>query len=199
MASIENSLRAPILAVLPVTQDPSLGGIVLRFRRRLGNGNQDSAVGRVAVLEGPNTAYVEAIRGLRTSLLQSQSAAPPKTILITSAGEQEGKSTLSLNLAAALVLNGSRVLLVDGDMRSSGLSGYMGFVRKEGVLAGYQNGGLSDALSGFGEPAVITPFSELPNLSAILAGSAPKYPAELLGSRRMQAWSAAGLRTTITC
>ena len=45
-----------------------------------------------------------------------------------------------------------------------------------------------------GEPAVITPFSELPNLSAILAGSDPKYPAELLGSKRMQAlvgsWSA---------
>jgi polysaccharide biosynthesis transport protein len=190
MAAVENSLRAPVLAVLPMTQDPSpgaLGGIVARVRRRLGNGNQDSAVGRVAILDGPNTAYVEAIRGLRTSLLQTRNGPPPKTILITSAGEQEGKSTLSLNLAAALVLNGSRVLLVDGDMRSSGLSSYMGFERKEGVLTGCQKSGLSDALSGPGEPAVITPFSELPNLSALPAGADRRYPAELLGSKRMQA------------
>jgi succinoglycan biosynthesis transport protein ExoP len=192
METIESSLRAPILAVLPITQEnPSswaLSGIVSKFRRRLSNGNQDAMAGKVAVLDGPNTAYVEAIRGLRTSLLHTQNGPPPKTILITSAGEQEGKSTLSLNLAAALVLNGSRVLLVDGDMRSSGLSGYMGFGRKEGVLTGNQKSGLSEALSGLGEPAVITPFSDLPNLSALPAGADPKYPAELLGSKRMQAF-----------
>ena len=194
METIENSLRAPILAVLPMTQAPSSGGIVSKFRQRLGNGNRDFAVGRVAVLDGPNTAYVEAIRGLRTSLLQTQNGPPPKTILITSAGEREGKSTLSLNLAAALVLNGSRVLLVDGDMRSSGLSGYMEFGRKEGVSAGHQKSGLSDTLSGPGEAAVITPFSKLPNLSALPAGLDPRFPAELLGSKRMKAlverWSA---------
>jgi succinoglycan biosynthesis transport protein ExoP len=192
METIESSLRAPILAVLPITQEnPSswaLSGIVSKFRRRLSNGNQDATAGKVAVLDGPNTAYVEAIRGLRTSLLHTQNGPPPKTILITSAGEQEGKSTLSLNLAAALVLNGSRVLLVDGDMRSSGLSDYMGFGRKEGVLTGNQKSGLSEALSGLGEPAVITPFSDLPNLSALPAGADPKYPAELLGSKRMQAF-----------
>jgi capsular exopolysaccharide synthesis family protein len=191
METIESSLRVPILAVLPMTQDnPSswvLGGIVLRFRRRIGNGNQDAVAARVAVLDGPNTAYVEAIRGLRTSLLHTQNGPPPKTILITSAGEQEGKSTLSLNLASALVLNGARVLLVDGDMRSSGLSGYMGFDRKEGIMTGHQKSGLSEALSGPGEPAVITPFSDLPNLSALPAGADPRYPAELLGTKRMQA------------
>lgn len=194
MATIENSLRAPILAVLPMTQDPSSRGFVSKFRRTLGNGKQDSTAGGVAVLAGPNTAYVEAIRGLRTSLLQSQNDPPAKTILITSAGEREGKSTLSLNLAAAFVLNGSRVLLVDGDMRSSGLSGYVGFKRTEGVLAGRQKSGLSDALSGWCSPAVITPFTELPNLSVLPAGSDPKYPAELLGSELMQvfvrSWSA---------
>jgi succinoglycan biosynthesis transport protein ExoP len=194
MTSIENSLQGPILAVLPMTQTPSSGGMVLKFRRKLGNVNQDPTVGRIAVLDGPNTAYVEAIRGLRTELLQTRSGSPPKTILITSAGEREGKSTLSLNLAAALVLNGSRVLLVDGDMRSSDLSDYMRFERKGGVLAGHQKSGLSDALSGSDEPAVITPFPELPNLSGLPAGSNPRYPAELLGSKRMQAlvgsWSA---------
>jgi Mrp family chromosome partitioning ATPase len=47
--------------------------------------------------------------------------------------------------------------------------------------------GLSDALSGSGEPAVITPFRQLPKLSVLSAGPIPSYPAEMLGSGRMQA------------
>jgi polysaccharide biosynthesis transport protein len=190
MATIENALRTPILAALPMTQGRTslgaLGGIISMLRRRLRNGNQETEVGRVAVLNGPNTAYVEALRGLRTSLLLPRNGPPPKTILITSAAEKEGKSTLSLNLAAAMVLNGARVLLVDADMRSAGLSGYMGFERRVHGLTDPQARGLSDALSGDAEPAVVTPFSELPRLSALPAGTDPTYPAELLGSERME-------------
>jgi capsular exopolysaccharide synthesis family protein len=198
IATIETALHAPILAVLPMTQTNAspgaLGGIASKVRRRLANRNQDTEAGRVAVLDGPNTAYVEALRGLRTSLLLPRDGAPPKTILITGAAEKEGKSTLSLNLAAVLVLNGSRVLLIDGDLRSAGLSGYMGFERQQFGLIEYETSGLSDVLSSSREPAVITPFPELPKLSALPAGSSPTYPAELLGSMRMtnlvKAWSA---------
>ena len=123
-----------------------------KIRRSSRASNQDLKQARLAVLDGPNTAYVEALRGLRTSLLLSRDGAPSKTILITSAAEKEGKSTLSLNLAAVLALNGSRVLLVDADMRSAGLSGYMGFARQTTGLIEYEPCGLSDALSGSGEP-----------------------------------------------
>jgi capsular exopolysaccharide synthesis family protein len=190
LATIENLLRTPILAALPMTQGSislaAMGGITSVFRRRLGSGNQQGEVARVEVLNGPNSAYVEALRGLRTSLLLPRHGTPPKTILITSAAEQEGKSTLSLNLAAAMVLNGSKVLLVDGDMRSAGLSGYMGFERRVHGLSDPQAHGLSDALSGTAEPVVVTPFSDLPRLSALPAGTDTNYPAELLGSERMQ-------------
>ena len=178
MATIENALRTKILAVLPTIQPT-------KMRRRLASGSQESGVAKLALLDGPNTAYVEAIRGLRTSLLLSRDGAPPRTILITSAAEREGKSTVSLNLAAALALNGSRVLLVDGDMRSAGLSGYMGFARQTGLVE-YAANGLSEALSGSVEPAIITPFPDFPKLSALPAGSAPIYPSELLGSERMR-------------
>jgi len=190
IAAIENALDTPVLAILPMaranTHPAILGGIASKARRRLATGNQDSVVKRVAVLDGPNSAYVEALRGLRTSLLLPKTGAPTKTILITSPAEREGKSTLSLNLAAALVLNGSRVLLVDGDMRSAGLSRYMGFERKASSLLDLGKNGLSNALSAFDEPAIVTPFPELPRLSALPAGSNPRYPAELLGSDRMQ-------------
>jgi capsular exopolysaccharide synthesis family protein len=172
--TIERTLNTPIRAILPTMQAPP------KASRSL-TASTDSS--RVAVLRGPNTAYVEALRGLRTSLLQSGNGLPPKTILITSASEKEGKSTLSLNLAALLVLNGSRVLLIDGDMRSAGLSGYMGFERQTGTS---QTRGLSDALSNTDEPNVLTPFNQMPNLSVIPAGSTPTYPAELLGSERMR-------------
>jgi polysaccharide biosynthesis transport protein len=172
MATVESALHTKILAVLPLIQPT-------KVRRRLLSNNQDPEAARFALLDGPNTAYVEALRGLRTSLLLSRGKAAPKAILITSAAEREGKSTMSLNLAAVLALNGSRVLLVDADLRSAGLSRYMGIAR--------ESGGLSEALSGSGEPAVITPFPQFPGLSALPAGSAPTYPAEMLGSERMRA------------
>lgn len=190
IVTIENALHAPILAVLPMTRAGAaagtLGGMIPNLRRRLTSGNRDAEAGKLAVLDGPNTAYVEALRGLRTSLLLPRNGVPSKTILITSAVEKEGKSTLSLNLAASLALNGSRVLLVDGDMRIGGLSGYMGFERQMPGLTVYEESGLSDALSGYDDPAVIRPFPELPQLWALPAGSRTTSPAELLGSERMR-------------
>jgi succinoglycan biosynthesis transport protein ExoP len=179
IATIENALQTKILAVLPMVQPA-------KVRRRLASGSQESGVAKLALLDGPNTAYIEAIRGLRTSLLLSRYGAAAKTILITSAAEKEGKSTLSLNLAAILALNGSRVLLVDADLRSAGLSGYMGFARQAGGLIENGPAGLSEALSGPGDPAVIKPFDEFPNLSVLPAGSTPTYPSELLGTERMR-------------
>jgi succinoglycan biosynthesis transport protein ExoP len=187
IVSIEALLQAPVMAVLPMIQRRalSLGGVSSKVRPRLPNGNQTAEASRIAVLDGPNTAYVEALRGLRTSLLNPRKGEAPRTILITSATEQEGKSTLSLNLAAALVLNGSRVLVVDGDLRIAGLSSYMGYERKTSGLFSRDVHGLSEALSTPDDPQILTPFAELPDLSALPAGSAPKYPAELLGRERL--------------
>lgn len=176
MATIERALQTPILAILPVTHGTTRADRALAADAHDGSG--------VAVLSGPRSAYGEALRGLRTSLLLSHGSAP-KTILLTSAAEKEGKSTTSLNLAALLVLNGSRVLLVDADMRSAGLSGYMGFERGSSS-SGRQIMGLSDALLGIAEPNILTPFSQIPNLSVLCAGSVPTYPSELLGSVRMR-------------
>ena len=199
IATIERALQTQVLAVLPMSRVNTSPALLGRLRRkalpRLGRGSHDSEVGRVEVLGGPNTAYVEALRGLRMSLQLPRNGAPPKTILITSAGDREGKSTLSLNLAAVLVLNGARVLLVDGDLRSAGLSGYMGLDGQTSSTTEKERNGLSDMLQGSGEAALMTPFRDLPGLSALPAGSSPTYPSELLGSERMQGlikdWSAA--------
>ena len=192
MATIEHALHTNILGVLPLA--PTISGengqnrFGLNIRRRFAEKIAQGENSKLVILEGSNTAYGEALRALRTSLLNPAEGPAPKTILITSASEQEGKSTLSLNLAAALALTRSRILLIDADMRSAGLSAYMGFERRPSGLMDHNVSGLSDALAGNGEPAILAPFPELPSLFVLPAGPVPTYPAELLGSDRMKSF-----------
>ncbi len=67
--------------------------------------------------------YAEAFRNIRSSILfKNWQGSPPRTILVTSAVPNEGKTTITSNLAVTLALGGSRVLLVDGDLRRGGVS-----------------------------------------------------------------------------
>jgi Mrp family chromosome partitioning ATPase/uncharacterized protein involved in exopolysaccharide biosynthesis len=67
-------------------------------------------------------AFAESFRNIRSWVLFScEKAKQPRLILVTSAVPSEGKSTVSANLALTLALSGSRVLLVDGDLRRAGL------------------------------------------------------------------------------
>lgn len=67
--------------------------------------------------------YAEAFRNIRSSILfKNWQGRPPKTILVTSAVPNEGKTTVTSNLAVTMALGGSRVLLVDCDLRRGGVS-----------------------------------------------------------------------------
>jgi capsular exopolysaccharide synthesis family protein len=192
MELIEQSLNTPLLGVIP---SAALSGwrrgselSPTKRAKRLANGVSILSPSDVAVLgpEASNTAFSESLRSLRTALLLSRSSAPPKVILITSAAENEGKTTISLHLAAALVRNHSTVLLVEADMRCPTLS-----VR----LSISSDRGLSNMLSGDQENLEVRPFADLPDLAIIPSGPTPPYPSELLGSSRMKEliaqWSAA--------
>ncbi|MFQ3671032.1 MAG: polysaccharide biosynthesis tyrosine autokinase, partial [Verrucomicrobiia bacterium] len=62
--------------------------------------------------------YSEAIRNIRSALLfMPHGGSPPKTLMVASAIPGEGKSTVAANLAITMALSGSKVLLVDGDLR----------------------------------------------------------------------------------
>lgn len=130
-----------------------------------------------SILENPSSQLAEAFRALRTSLLLSNVDSPPKTILVTSALPQEGKSTTSMNLAIALVQQGSRVLLIDGDLRRPTLHSRLKITSPTltGVLATRN-----------GDRPKITQHPDVPGLFFLPAGSKPPFPAEALASERMK-------------
>ncbi|WP_236545118.1 GumC family protein [Tropicimonas marinistellae] len=78
------------------------------------------------LVEKRNSAAAEAVRNLRTSILQSNIDTPPKIILLTSAVPSEGKTTLTLALANNFSGMGLRVLVVEGDIRRRVFGQYLG-------------------------------------------------------------------------
>jgi len=157
---------------------PSLG-LVPRFAARERPSRTALVLGLPEVRAGVGACVwtspegIEAFRSLRTSILLSASPAP-RLILITSSVGGEGKTTTAVNLGAALASLGSKVVVVDCDLRrprihrSMGVENSPGFVQ---CLTGALN--LVDA---------IIPAPGVSNLDIIPCGPTPPNPAELLSS-----------------
>lgn len=122
--------------------------------------------------------FAEAIRVFRTSIQLSSTSKESRVIAVTSCQPGEGKSTLSMNLAAALAQGGKTVVLVDTDMRRPSVYWRLGLSDKKG---------LSEFLTGL-EPidAVIQTHKTLSTLDVIPSGICPPLPADLLGSDQMK-------------
>lgn len=181
---LDNSVRTPEQAQA-ISGLPSLGMIPLGSRiatefekkPRLASGTSKEAVELVTQTR-PQSRMAESYRALRTSLLLTSAGTPPKTILVTSALPQEGKTTTSINCAVVLAQKGSRVLLIDADLRRPGVHKTLGM----GPCAG-----LSNVLTGSAtlQQAVVRS-GILPSLFILPAGTPPPNPAELLASSNMK-------------
>lgn len=93
--------------------------------------------GAMSLLEpnDPRYMYAESYRNLRSALLYLPVAGErPKVLLITSAIPGEGKSTVAANLARTLAFGGSRVLLVDADLRMGHLCEMFGAPSEPGLV-----------------------------------------------------------------
>lgn len=146
--------------------------------------------GSLMALDEPQSRYVEALRVLRTWVLHPRGGKSPKVILVTSSIAAEGKTTLSVNLAIILALQGKNVLLVDADLREPMLHKMLNIETKFGlssILSGQL--GLSSILPEKDAknllPGII-PIKRLPTLRVVVSGPVPAYPSELLGSAPMQ-------------
>jgi capsular exopolysaccharide synthesis family protein len=121
--------------------------------------------------------FGESFRSLRTSLISKYPDEGTKIIIVTSAQPLEGKTTTAANIAMALAYGGSRVLLIDADMRRPGLHRPLRLTNERG---------LSQVLTGQARVRDVIQRTVDPNLLAITAGRTPPNPSELLSSERMK-------------
>ena len=124
----------------------------------------------------PRSLSAEAYRSLRTSIKFSSSDKLIKTIVVTSSLIGEGKSTVVGNLAYSLNQDGSRVLVIDCDLRKPSIH--------ENFLLSNEKG-LTDILVGKSDLKSVTKKIE-DSLFLITAGTIPPNPAEILGSKEME-------------
>ena len=132
---------------------------------------------RLLLNENSNFYVQEAYKTLRTNLRFSLSHDGCKKLCLTSALASEGKSTTVLNLAISFAMTGSRVLLIDGDMRRPSLSR---------LLIERAAPGLSNVLSGQSTIEESIRRDIRPQLDVLFSGDIPPNPLELLGHTRME-------------
>ena len=182
---LDNTVRTPEQAQA-ISGLPSLGMIPLGslnapepgLRARLAVASSSREVVELVTQARPQSQMAESYRALRTSLLLSSLGGPPKIILVTSALPQEGKTTTSINTAIVLAQKGSRVLLIDADLRRPSIH--------KALLSGPRTG-LSNVLTGSATlQQAVNQWSPVPTLSVLPAGTPPPNPAELLASANMQ-------------
>ncbi|MDB4947871.1 MAG: capsular exopolysaccharide family [Gemmatimonadetes bacterium] len=183
---VEGALHVPALGIIPrlaQVEPERRPGLRLPGRRRLpsrraGHADGDEGALALVTLTDLHSAGSQAYRKLRTHLLFSHGGPRLKTVVVTSAGAGEGKSTLCSNLAVTFAQQHMRVLLVDCDLRRARLHEVFGTPRVPGlpeVLEG------RDALADAVRPTAVEGLWLLP------AGRLTPNATELLGGAAMQA------------
>ncbi|MEE3892688.1 CpsD/CapB family tyrosine-protein kinase [Priestia megaterium] len=131
---------------------------------------------RLLAHNSPKDPVAEQYRTIRTNIQFSNVDQDIKTIVLTSSGAEEGKSTTSSNLATVYAQQGLKVLLIDADLRKP--TGHYTF-RLENHI------GLTNVLTRQSTLAQAVQESEIPHLSVLTSGPIPPNPSELLASAQM--------------
>jgi capsular exopolysaccharide synthesis family protein len=134
-------------------------------------------VSELAFFNDTQSTFAEAVRTVRTSVLMSALDDPHKVVVITSSVPEEGKTTLSFNLACALG-QVKKVLLVDGDLRRPKIGRLVG---RDSKLPG-----LADLVAGHAQVSQCVFFDERAGIHLLPAGTVPPNPLELLSSKRFE-------------
>ena len=128
-------------------------------------------------LRDPRAPAAEAYRTLRTNIQFSSLDKPLRTLLATSTAPDEGKSTTLANLAVTIAQAEQRVILVDCDLRRPTLHTLFDLPNETGLTSMI----LTE------ETPLPLQETGVPGLSLLSSGPLPPRPADILGSRRMEA------------
>jgi len=164
-ADVERVVGAPLLGLIPHEPKLTAGK----------NGGRRPVL--AAATLSPDDPTLEAFRSLRTNVTFISADRPVQLLAVTSPGPGEGKSTTVINLAVTLAQSGSKVLLIDGDLRRPALHKALQLVDQPG---------LTDVLIGESSMREALRPDVLKNLDVLPSGPKPPNPSELLGSDAMR-------------
>lgn len=125
----------------------------------------------------PKSPISEAYRVLRTNIQFSSVDKPLKVMVITSSGPGEGKTTTIINLAITFAQSGSKVLLMDADMRKPKVHKVFGFSNQTGLV---------NILAQREDYKKVINNIDIENIDIITSGPIPPNPSELLASNSMK-------------
>lgn len=192
---VEEFLKVPVLGIIPQFDHKELADMT---RAALPPGTPASTVeslSRLICLIDPKSVLSESLRSLRTNIQFASMDRRVKSILFTSAGLGEGKSTCVINLAITMAQEGMRVLLVDADLRKPIVHQRLGLEREPGLVdallgttswRSYVRSATDLMLGTVGVDRVVqTP--GLDNLHVLTSGSEAANPNEFLNLNKIKA------------
>ncbi|QHA93687.1 CpsD/CapB family tyrosine-protein kinase [Bacillus sp. N1-1] len=126
--------------------------------------------------QNPKSPIAEQYRTIRTNIQFASIEEDMRTIMVTSSGPMEGKSTTIANLGVVLAQQGKKVLIADTDLRKPTVHYTFRVMNTRG---------LTNVLTRQTELTEVTTSTEVPNLDVLTCGPVPPNPSELLGSKAM--------------
>jgi len=156
MEELENTIGITALGVLPTFIVP-----------------EDKKIREIAFEESKHSPAIEALRSIRTNIRLSNPDVDLKALLITSSESQEGKTTVSSNVATSFAISGKKVILVDTDMRKP---------RIHKLFKINNNFGISTVMLGEKKLEEVINKNVYSSLDVLTCGPIPPNPAEMIES-----------------
>lgn len=157
---VEDLLGLPVFGLIPNSEEMRDGASIIQVS-----------------LDNPRAAVVESYRSVRTALQFAGENGAPQLMALTSSEKGEAKTTSAVGMAIQFAQFGSRVLIIDADLRNPSL---------HKVFGGSNQHGLTNVLAGGESPAKVTKNTPVSNLYYMASGPLPPNPAELLSCNKMR-------------
>lgn len=174
---LDNSIRSP--EEIHDLLDVNVLGMIpaIRVDNEEAQVAEDVALERLVTHADPRSVVAESYRSLRTNLAFARANEDVRTLVLTSPGPADGKSTTVANLAITFAQQGQRTLIIDADLRRAVLDKTFSVPRSPG---------LTELIIGSVQLDEAVNETQVPNLFVLGSGQFPPNPSELLGSAAMK-------------